>query len=67
MCKGFKIIFESFDLDNPEGTLKKSLIMEGKISKPTNCLDFSFTHKQQIELIQGNLRQSSRREIIFDQ
>lgn len=55
MRKGYKITFESFDLDNPGNTLEKSLLMEGEITKPTNCLDFSLSHDQQAGLLQGAL------------
>ena len=55
MRKGYRITFESFDLDNPDDTLSKSLLTEGKITKPTNCLDFSLSHEQQMGLIQEAL------------
>ena len=55
MRKGYKITFESFDLDNSDNILDKSLLMEGEITKPTNCLDFSLSHEQQTELLQGAL------------
>jgi hypothetical protein len=53
--KGYRITFESFDLDNPGVTLNKSLLMEDEITKPTNCLDFSLSHERQMGLIQEAL------------
>ena len=55
MRKGYRITFESFDLDNPGVTLNKSLLMEDEITKPTNCLDFSLSHERQMGLIQEAL------------
>ena len=55
MRKGFRITFESFDLDNPGDIIDKSLLIKGEITKPTNCLDFSISHERQIELIQKAL------------
>lgn len=52
MNKGFRILFETYDLNNPQSTLSHATIMDGVISKPTNCLDFSLQHERQIELIQ---------------
>ncbi|WP_316357237.1 hypothetical protein [Candidatus Neptunichlamydia sp. REUL1] len=55
MRKGFRITFESFDLDNPGDVIDESLLIKGEITKPTNCLDFSISHEGQIELIQKAL------------
>jgi hypothetical protein len=52
MDKGFRIIFETYDVDDPHATIDRSLILEDVISKPTNCFDFSLEHEKQIELIQ---------------
>lgn len=52
MNKGFRILFETYDLHNPQSILSHATIMQGVITKPTNCLDFSLQHEQQIELIQ---------------
>ncbi len=57
MNKGFRIIFESYDLKNPESILGRTIMMEDNISKPTNCLDFSLEHEKQIEIIQLTLDQ----------
>lgn len=55
MKKGFRIIFESYDLNNPELIISRSTIIEDLISKPTDCLDFSLEYEKQIELLQLTL------------
>ena len=55
MRKGYRITFKSFDLDNPSGIPNKSILMEGKITKPKNYLDFSLAHEQQTGLFQKTL------------
>ena len=55
MNKGFRIVFESYDMDAPEKVLEQSLLLEERITKPTNCLDFSLEHEKQITLVQRAL------------
>jgi hypothetical protein len=55
MGKGFRISFETFDLDHPETVLKQSVLMQGNTTMPTNCLDFSLSHEDQMELLQKAL------------
>ena len=51
MTKGYRVLFESFDKNNPGEVLSRSTVLEGTIEKPTNCLNFSMGLKNQIELI----------------
>jgi hypothetical protein len=55
MSTGFRIIFESYDLETPNNTLQQSILLQESITQPTNCLDFSLEHESQIELIQQAL------------
>jgi len=55
MNKGYRIIFESIDLDDPSEVMRKATLLEGSVNAPTNCLDFSLEHKQQIQLLQTAL------------
>ena len=55
MDKGFRITFETYSLSAPDKILERSVVMEDKISKPTNCLDFSIEHNKQIEIIQSSV------------
>jgi hypothetical protein len=50
--KGFRIVFESYDIDEPESLFHRETILSGAITPPTNCLDFSLSHESQIALIQ---------------
>ena len=51
MTKCYRVLFESFDKNNPDEVLSRSTVLEGAIEKPTNCLNFSMGLKNQIELI----------------
>jgi len=51
MTKFYRVLFESFDKNNPGEVLSRSTVLEGTIEKPTNCLNFSMGLKNQIELI----------------
>ena len=51
MTKCYRVLFESFDKNNPGEVLSRSTVLEGTIEKPTNCLNFSMGLKNQIELI----------------
>ena len=51
MTKCYRVLFESFDKNNPDEVLSRSTVLEGSIEKPTNCLNFSMGLKNQIELI----------------
>ena len=55
MRKGYRIIFETFDLDNPIDVFKQSVLMQEEITKPTSCLDFSVPHEKQTGLIKKAL------------
>ena len=55
MRKGCRILFESYDLDDPNVVLSHSIIQNYSLSKPTNCLDFSLSHEDQIHLLQKTL------------
>ena len=41
MTKCYRVLFESFDKNNPDEVLSRSTVLEGTIEKPTNCLNFS--------------------------
>ena len=51
--KGFRIVLETYDIEEPESLFHREAILSGPITPPTNCLDFSLSHESQIELIQG--------------
>lgn len=55
MEKGFRVIFETYDIKNPESVLSRTLIIQDNISQPTDCLNFSLQHEKQIQLIQLTL------------
>jgi hypothetical protein len=54
MPKKYKIIFQSFDQDDPNTILTEKTLLEDTINAPTNCLDFSIGHTKQITLIQNS-------------
>ena len=53
--KGFRIVFETYEIDNPQTIISSTIVMNDVISKPTNCLDISMEHEKQIELLQATL------------
>ena len=55
MNKGYRIVFETYDLNNPDITLGKSTLFKGDVTAPTNCLDFSIEQKEQIAILQASL------------
>lgn len=55
MAKAYRIIFETVDLDDPTKTLRRETILEKSVSKPTNILDFSLSHADQIHLLKSAL------------
>ncbi len=55
MNKGYRIIFESIDLDNPSTVVRQSTLIEESVKVATNCLDFSLEHEKQIKLLQAAL------------
>jgi hypothetical protein len=55
MKKGFRILFETYDLNEPESIIDRAIIIEDHITKPITCLDFSLEHDKQIELIQRTM------------
>ena len=55
MNQGYRIVFETYDLENPPKVLEQSVIIEDIITKPTSCLDFSISHEQQIEILQKSI------------
>ena len=55
MRKGYRITFETLDLDNPSDVFKQSVLIQDEITKPTSCLDFSISHKEQTGLIKKAL------------
>lgn len=52
MEKTFRIIYQTLDKKNPEVVLRQETLLSGDIIKPTNCLDLSITHEEQISLLQ---------------
>ncbi len=51
MTKGYRVLFECFNKNNPNEVLSRAIVLEGAIEKPTNCLNFSMGLISQIELI----------------
>ena len=52
MAKGYRIVFQSFDQDEPDVILTEQRLLEDILNMPSNCFDFSMGHSKQIELIQ---------------
>jgi len=55
MIKAYRIIFETIDLAEPKKILRQETLLEDKLSKPTNILDFSLNHSDQIQLLKSAL------------
>ena len=55
MNKGYRITFESIDLDDSNKVLCKAILLENLVNAPTNCLDFSLEHEKQIQFLQAAL------------
>ena len=53
MSQGYRIVFETYSLDNPNDIKEQSVIIEDIVTRPTSCLDFSISHEQQIEILQN--------------
>ena len=53
--KGYRIIFETYDVNEPTHILNRSTMMEESLIEPTNLHDFSVAHEKQIELLQASL------------
>jgi hypothetical protein len=53
MAKGYRITFESYDLENPSFALNKTTVCEGLIDKPTSLMDLSMGLDKQIDLIKA--------------
>lgn len=51
--KLYRVLFECYDPNKPNEGLSQSIVLEGKIDKPTNCLNFSIGLENQIALIQN--------------
>ena len=51
MSKGYRIVFETYDLNNPSDVIGKSVLFEEKITVPNNCLDFSLEQEDQIAIL----------------
>jgi len=57
MAIGFRINFETFDLENRDVVLSKAAILEDMLTAPNNCLDFSIIYEKQIEIMSKLLDQ----------
>ena len=55
MSQGYRIVFETYSLDNPNDIKEQSVIIEDIVTRPTSCLDFSISHEQQIEILQNSI------------
>ena len=55
MAKAYRIIFETFDLTEPKKILRQETLLKEQISKPTDILDFSLNHYDQIQLLKSAL------------
>ena len=53
--KGYRIIFETYDVIEPTLILNRSTMMEETLIDPINLHDFSIGHEKQIELLQASL------------
>ena len=51
--KGYRVIFQTYDLSTPTKTINEVCILESTMEAPTNCLNFSIGMENQIKLIQG--------------
>lgn len=55
MKKGYRIIFQSYNMDAPEETISTVEIKKGEIKAPTNCFDFSMDYEEQIILLKDTM------------
>jgi hypothetical protein len=53
MQKAYRIVFESYEKQNPQKTLTRTTLIEDAIEKPTSLLNLSIGHGKQISLLQG--------------
>ena len=52
MEKGYRIIYQSFDKNEPSKIIKQQTLLEDTLNIPTNCFDISMGLENQIKLIQ---------------
>jgi hypothetical protein len=58
MSKCYRVIFQTYEDSNPSDVINEELILDSKITLPTNCLDFTMGIKTQLSMvarIQGNV------------
>ena len=58
MSKCYRVIFQTYEDDNPSDVINEELILDSKITLPTNCLDFTMGIKTQLSMlarIQNNM------------
>ena len=52
MEKRYRIIYQSYEKDNPNKVFSEEVLMDEDIIAPTNCYNLSMAFQEQINLIQ---------------
>lgn len=53
MVKVYRVIFECYEQNNPNEILSQSIVLEGVVDNPTNCLNFSMGLEKQVSLVKN--------------
>ena len=51
MSKCYRVIFQTYEDSNPSDVINEELILDSKITLPTNCLDFTMGIKTQLSMV----------------
>lgn len=55
MAIGYRMVMESFDLEEPNKVISSKEVIQGETAVPTNCLDFSLDYPKQVLLLKRSL------------
>ena len=51
MSKCYRVIFQTYEDSKPGDVIKEEVIIDSKITLPTNCLDFTIGIKTQFSMV----------------
>ena len=51
MSKCYRVIFQTYEDSKPDDVIKEEVIIDSKITLPTNCLDFTIGIKTQLSMV----------------
>ena len=51
MSQSYRVIFQTYEDSSPDTVIKEDLIIDSKITLPTNCLDFTMGIKTQLSMV----------------